>query len=112
MLRYSDRFPQDERFPECFGRDAYFDPKTTECQRCDFFNRCSSATRGRKGVSIPVRGVDDKERMPSKGLQGRTHAGIVQEGETAFQRFVKDVVTGAARGASYESYEFWTYFRL
>jgi hypothetical protein len=111
MLRYSDRFPQDERRPECFGREAYFDPKTTECQRCDFFNSCRSEARGRRGISIPARD-SDQDRSPTKGMQGRTHAGIVQEGETAFQRFVKDVVTGAARGASYESYEFWSYFRL
>jgi hypothetical protein len=46
-----------------------------------------------------------------RGPENRTHAGIIMEGETAFNRFLKDCVTGACRGFFEEGSDFFRYWR-
>lgn len=114
-LRYADRHPREERVPECFGRDAYFDPKCSECRRCHFEYDCRNEINSRKGTSVPVRRSEPPSRAPTvpsrKGPDSRTHAGIIMEGETAFERFMKDCLTGACRGFFEEGSDFFRYWR-
>lgn len=116
-LRYADRHPREERVPECFGREAYFDPKCSECRRCHFEYDCRDEINNRRpSSSIPVRRTEAPNRpMPSmparRGQENRTHAGIILEGETAFNRFLKDCVTGACRGFFEEGSDFFRYWR-
>jgi hypothetical protein len=50
--------------------------------------------------------------MPTRrGPDERTHAGIIMEGETAFERFMKDCATGACRGFFEEGSDFFRYWR-
>lgn len=117
-LRYADRHPREERVPECFGREAYFDPKCSECRRCHLEYDCRDEINSRKpSSSIPVRRPEAPSRSPvssmpvRRGPEDRTHAGIILEGETAFNRFLKDCVTGACRGFFEEGSDFFRYWR-
>jgi hypothetical protein len=114
-LRYADRHPREERVPECFGREAYFDPKCSECRRCHFEYDCRDEIKSRKGsTSVPVRREAPSVRPGPPARRGpdeRTHAGIIMEGETAFERFMKDCVTGACRGFFEEGSDFFRYWR-
>jgi hypothetical protein len=121
-LRYADRHPREEKVPECFGRDAYFDPKCSECRRCHLEYECRDEIHSRKGTPIPVRRVENTtyaptpgrviSNMPSRrGPDDRTHAGIIQENETAFERFMKDCLTGACRGFFEEGSDFFRFWR-
>jgi hypothetical protein len=113
-LRYADRHPRDERVPECYGRGAYFDPKCSECNRCEFEYGCRDEVRGRQSPPS-VRRTEAPSRVHNtptrRGPDSRTHAGIVQEGETAFERFMKDCATGACRGFFEEGSDFFRYWR-
>jgi len=117
MLRYADRYPRSERVPECFGREAYFDSSCSECRRCHFMDDCKQEIRGRRSSSIPIRRHTEGRRTPSgpslsmRGPEDRTHAGVVLEGETPFERFVKDCATGACRGFFEEGCDFFRHWR-
>lgn len=118
MLRYSDRFPRREasnNHPDCLGREAYYRSTDPECQRCSSYDECSDIIRDKRhGVGSGA----GTTRIPVQREQGVevTHAlnkaGEVQEGETAFNRFCKDCVTGACRGAAYEAYQYFCRFRF
>lgn len=121
-LRYADRHPKEERLPECYGREAYFDPKCSECKRCHFEFDCRDEIRNRKGnntVSPSVRrheptsrSSSSPSRMPERrGPDERTHAGIIMENEAPFERFLKDCATGACRGFFEEGSDFFRYWR-
>lgn len=117
-LRYSDRHPREERTPDCYGKEAYFDPRASECRGCHFEYDCRDAIHGgSKSASVPIRRADRQEvreptRMSSRrGPDERTHAGIVLEGETGLQRFAKDCLTGACRGLFEEGSDFFRYWR-
>lgn len=115
MLRYSDRHPREERVPECYGRDSYYDQESSECRRCRFQHDCEDEIRNKRGVRIPV----SKQETPSRpsqslGMRGpedRTHAGIILEGETPLERFLKDCATGACRGFFEEGCDFFRHWR-
>lgn len=118
-LRYADRHPREEKVPECYGRDAYYDPKCSECRRCHFEYDCRDEINSRRGTPVPVRreapSVSPGRAVPSmptrRGPDERTHAGIIMEGETAFERFMKDCATGACRGFFEEGSDFFRYWR-
>lgn len=118
MLRYADRHPKEERIPECYAREAYYDPKCAECQRCAFAYECRDEVRRKKGsTTIPVR-PQTEDRPTSRpyvsmrrGPDERTHAGIIMEDESPFERFMKDCVTGACRGFFEEGSDFFRYWR-
>jgi hypothetical protein len=114
-LRYADRHPKEERVPECYGREAYFDPKCSECRRCHFEYDCRDEIKGRRSPAPSVRRTEAPSRGPvvpsRRGPDERTHAGIIMEGETAFERFMKDCATGACRGFFEEGSDFFRYWR-
>ena len=114
-LRYGDRHPRSERFPDCFGRDAYYDSRCTDCMRCGYEQDCRDEINHKKGISVPVersRTVNKPaQRQDRRGPEERTHAGILLEDETPFQRFIKDCATGACRGFFEEGCEFFRYWR-
>lgn len=120
-LSYQERFGQSRRTEEtrdCFGRDAYFDPNDAECRRCHLFNACEERignsrqhysplrTSRTSRTSRNIRTEDSEEALP------RGEAGIVREEETGGERFLYDLLTGAARGAFWEAYQFFCNFRF
>lgn len=113
-LRYGDRFPRRtvEDHPDCFGREAYYRSTDPECQRCHAYDECSEVIRDKRhggGTRIGVRGDPHEEKVE---VLKAGKAGEIQEGETPFNRFCKDCVTGACRGAAYEAYQFFCRFRF
>lgn len=122
-LRYADRYPTGmgvHQTPDCYGREAYFSARDDDCQRCRFFDSCAQEVRGMRSSTpqtasnrrIPVR--EQTAPMPTfrHGPEGRSHAGIILEDESAIERLARDVLTGMCRGGSWEMYEFFTYFRF
>ena len=108
-LRYGDQFPSTEREPECFGRSAYYNPRDSDCRRCPFMDDCGDEIRSRRGG--PSRSSRPSERSTS-GIEVQGEAGDVQEEETATNRFFRDCLTGACRGALWEGYQFFKRFRF
>ncbi|MFW9801041.1 MAG: hypothetical protein ACFFFC_00190 [Candidatus Thorarchaeota archaeon] len=109
MLRYGNR-----RFdkPNCYGKENYFNENDSDCERCDWCEDCENAVRSKRyGTSIPVNTIRNKEG-PTEVFGSSTEAGIIREGETAGQRFVKDCLTGACRGIAWEAYRFFWKFRF
>lgn len=110
MLRYGESRSQK---PDCYGRESYFNTRDPDCQRCDFFDDCADEIKSRRRGSSSVRSVyPRREERSNEVLKAKTHAGIVQEGESPGGRFLRDCLTGACRGAAWEAYEFFCQFRF
>ena len=107
MLRYGDRL----RKPECYGNAVDHNRQDPDCQRCDFFDDCRDSIDRKRSRSVPINRpsrVDTRSEM----MRSETRAGIIKEGESAGERFLRDCMTGACRGASWEAYEFFCKFRF
>ena len=116
MLRYGDHYPDvEDRQPDCYGRDDYFTPSTADCQRCDFFSSCAEIVRNRRGSRrspiSPSRSPRAAGRSEFSGVEIQQPQEI-QEGRTAAQQLLANVATGAARGGSWELYQFFCWYRF
>lgn len=118
-LRYGDRHPRGEPKPTCFARLSYYDPNEKECKRCSHEYECRDEIAAkRRGGSLPTKRRDHRDDsgavrdMPvRRGPDERTHAGIILDGESPFERFAKDCVTGACRGFFEEGGDFFRHWR-
>lgn len=100
----------------CFGKSQYFKASDFTCQNCPDYSDCGRVVTG--AATSPV----SRSAMYSdRGYHGRplggvesseVPAGVVREGETAFERFGYDVLTGMCRGGMWEGYSFFTVFRF
>ena len=109
MLRYGERRAEK---PDCYDREGYFNSNDPDCQRCDWCSECERRDRIRhNSVNIPINSYRSNMRNPIEA-EPDTDAGIVKENETAGQRFFKDCLTGACRGAALEAYRFFLRFRF
>lgn len=110
-MSYADRYPsRTTSRPECFGKESYHDPGDEDCKRCAFFDSCRSNIRRRGGTVTPVRSRREPEEV--EVLRSETDAGDVREGEKPVERFFRDCLTGACRGAMWEGYSFFKKFRF
>jgi len=123
MGRYGDRWKQREsRVPSCFGRQSQHNSESGECLDCEYADQCSDEIENQRpmrssiGRSIgsslgsPL-GIPVKESRYVEPV-GETPTGVIREGESAFERFCKDSLTGACRGMAYEMYRFFCRFRF
>jgi len=112
-LRYGDRHPREEPTPECFGREAYYSMGDEECRNCDFAYQCKKEINDRKPTPVERYSARRNEgyQPQSRNMVSSSHAGVVLEGETAFERFAKDCVTGACRGFFEEGSDFFRNWR-
>lgn len=114
-LRYADRYPATEQTPQCFGRTAYYSSRDQDCQRCSFFNECGDEIRSRRSTITtrsPARTTSSDTPPHEVERYNSGDAGVIREGETAAQRFLRDCLTGACRGGLYEGYRFFNKFRF
>jgi hypothetical protein len=112
LLRYGDSYRDNK--PDCFGRSSYFSSRDPECHRCEFYDDCHGAVRGSRVRPVSsVRPIKVNTPRPADGAtSAKGEAGVIRDGETASQRFVKDCATGACRGAAWEAYQFFCNFRF
>lgn len=111
-MGYADRYPRRTTSrPECFGNESYHSADDEDCRRCAFYDSCRSNIR-RHGVSVyPVnhrRGAPEEVEV----LSADSDAGDVREGEKPVERFFRDCLTGACRGALWEGYSFFKKYRF
>ncbi len=104
--------PSTKDRPNCYGRSRHFEETDYHCRKCDWFQECGdevlgkSQGGGRGSAYSPARKED-------RGVEfSETEAADMQEGESPFERFYKDVATGACRGGMYEGYRFFCRFRF
>jgi hypothetical protein len=104
--------------PPCWGEEEAFNPDgDAECSGCAFQHSCRSEimrSNDRPSVYRPrvVKREQQFRRRDDNDVEGEHEAGIVEENETALQRFMKDGAAGAMRGMFYEFYQFWKRYRI
>lgn len=130
-MGYHDRVYGASDSPPCWGRTSTYDPSDPECQDCRWLHSCReevecSAGGYRRGFrSQPARttrrresqsGVEDVNYDRSKPVEveviDKDTKQMVKKPQSAGERFFKDAVGGALRGAFYEMYEFWKRYRI
>lgn len=109
-------FPSQSSSRTCFGRENYYHPNDHACRHCTDRERCvdeiQAARRGPGSRSRRVPTTRGPSDHPDGVELSTSSAGQVQEGESAFSRFLKDCATGACRGAAWESYQFFREYRF
>lgn len=125
MTTYVDYLKQQR--PSCWGRASAYDGDDDECRGCRFEHSCRSKIQAEERVgggparSIPVRGYEKtrgKETDVGEPVEyngnfiEKRNAEIVPEGQSPWERFVKDGATGALRGMFGEFYSFFRHYRI
>lgn len=131
-MSYAERAQAIER-PRCWGdKDAFNPVAGDECDECRFQHSCRSeidrkATASRTGYS-PVSSYTpsysprvtpsygpSRPASPAPYTRGTEYStwepGKVKAEETVVSRLLKDGAVGAARGAAWEWYRFFTVYR-
>jgi len=125
-MSYHDRvFGVRPEYPPCWGRRTTYDPNDNECQDCRYVHGCrNEVERGGGGYEPYRRNVRVKTDEPRGGgvevvnykredqPETRTEVLPAKRQQPAVERFFKDAVGGALRGAFYEMYQFWTRYRI
>jgi len=98
----------------CFGRENYYRHSDYACKQCS--DRAACVAEINQTGRRPPTGVGAARArvVPNEvGVEmSSTTAGQVLADETALTRFLKDCATGAARGWSFEQYQFFCNFRF
>ena len=122
-MAYADNVRSTSK-PVCWGDPKAFDPeRDEECSGCRFQHSCrqevarderswSYSPPSRSRPMAPRRSAVRVQRSDDADVEGEHESGIVEQGETALQRFVKDGASGAMRGMFYEFYQFWKRYRI
>ena len=129
-MGYHDRvYGQMDSSPPCYGRQSTYDPNDPECQDCRWLHSCREEVDGGRGQTYrrPYRASPRaRQREESSGVESvnfdrskpievevmEKKDKLAKKPQGAGERFFKDAVGGALRGAFYEMYEFWKRYRI
>jgi hypothetical protein len=106
-LRYSDRFPRKEH-PDCFGHSTYYEENSRRCNECHYADECFEEINNVEPNHTTNHTINHIEQKP----EVLTRAAEFKEGQSPAERFFRDTLTGAVRGALYEAYDFFCRFRF
>lgn len=109
---FTKRYARSTEQKGCFGKVQYYRASDRTCKQCRDYDECGDIVEGSKARSGAMYGRRTTCEAPTGMAPVGDHAGIIQEGETAFERFCYDAVTGACRGSTFEMHDFFCHYRF
>ena len=113
-MSYGERVRPNFSKPSCWGDADNYDLDDMECSDCQFKTSCSQEVRDKAqpktywSSRTQSRNYTTESSIDSPNYE----SGIVGKHEKPIERFAKDAIAGALRGAFYEMWQFWKRYRI